>query len=310
MTLDELEEELRNLSDADFNRLARRLGFATPVRLQGAKVEIDDDGETPIAIIEYYDGSEQKIDLFAAIRENIMAIGNPIVLIAIQHWYEILRHKSALTFKDDWHNQEGIKGEILKAMRERLFSGRPEKAAKNLTRISETIIDAAKERSVSREAALVAWVQHEKYDQKNTLLHEAFEWLREDKTRTYGQKLSKLEEMLRNTHVSNQRITVERVMGFLRSEKGERHIYPKRWDAMRNAFIAWHFGLSPGAVVKYFSKVRNRKNEIDEKINTRFFYPRYNSYDLSELGAMLLRYALIIPDEAYLKADEKGEDFG
>ena len=310
MTLDELEEELQKLSAADFNQLGLRLGFATPVRLEWAQIDINDDGKTPIAIIEYADGSKQKIDIFAAIRHNIMTVGNPIVLIAIHHWAEILRHRPALTFKDDWYNQEGVNGEILKAFREKWRSSSPDKASKNLARISETIIGAAKERSVSREDALVAWVQYKKCDQKNTLLYEAFEWLRKNKIDSDWQKLNKLEEALRKARVGNQSISIERVMGFLRSEKGERHIYPKRWDSMRNAFIAWHFGLSQDAVVKYFSKARKRGNKIDNEINTGFFFPRHNRYDLSGIGEKLLHFALILPAEAYLKVDEEDEDEG
>jgi hypothetical protein len=309
MTLDELEGEIRNLSNADFNRLARRLGLNPPGDLQWAQVEIDDDHENPIAIIEYADGSKQRIDIFAAIRNNIMTVGNPIVLIAIHHWHEILRHRPALTFKDGWDEKD----ERSIAVRRWLYSGRPEKASKSLSKISKTIIDAAKERSVSKEDALVALVQDDRYDQKNTLLYEAFEWLRKDKTRNEDQRLKKLEEFLRKTWVSNQNISVERVMGFLRSEKGKRCIRPRGWDVMRNAFIAWRFGISQGAVVKYFSKARKRKNDGDNEINTRFFFPRFNTYQLSEIGQILLRYTVMLPDKAYLKVDgdnENDKDFG
>ncbi|HEX5731675.1 MAG TPA: hypothetical protein VF131_02480 [Blastocatellia bacterium] len=306
MTLDELEVELRKLSHADFSCLARRLGFTAPADLQWAQVEIDDDHENPIAIIEYADGSKQRIDIFAAIRHNIMTVGNPIVLIAIHHWHEILRHRPALTFKDGWDEKD----ERSIAVRRWLYSGRPEKASKSLSKIGKTIIDSARERSVSKEDALVALVQDDGYDQKNTLLYEAFEWLRNDKTRNEDQRLNKLEEFLRETWVSNQSISVVRVMGFLRSEKGKRCIRPRSWDAMHNAFIAWRFGISQGAVVKYFSKARKRKNDSNNEINTRFFFPKLNSYQLSELGQILVRYTAILPKEAYLKEDEADEDFG
>src|ERR1044071_1385742 len=111
MTLDELEKEIQNLSHADFNDLARRLGLNAPPRLQWANVEINDDDKKPIAIIEYSDGTKHRIDIFTWIRKNIMAIGNPIMLIAIYHWYEILRHRAALTFRDAYDDQEGWQGE-------------------------------------------------------------------------------------------------------------------------------------------------------------------------------------------------------
>lgn len=308
MTLDELEGEIRNLSDADFSRLVRRLGLMAPPDRQWAQVEIDDDAQTPVAIIEYADRSKQSIDIFAWIRKNIMAIGNPIILIAIYQWYEILRHRSALTFKDDWCNQEGWQGETTNAVRRWLYSGRPDKAANNLSRVAKTIIEAAKEKSVSREEALVARVQNEKYDQKDTYLYEAFEWLRNDKTRNPGEKLNKLEDALRKAHVSNHSISIERVMGFLRSEKGAYYIYRRDWDAMLNAFIAWRFGLSQDSVVKYFSKARTRKNEIDNEVNTRFLFPKGNKYQLRETGGWFSRLALFVPDEAYLENDKEDEE--
>jgi hypothetical protein len=192
MTLDDLEGEIRNLSDADFSRLARRLGLNPLGDLQWAQVTIDDgrNGETPIAIIKYADGSKQKLDIFAAIRENIMTIGNPIVLIAIHHWHEIIRHRAALTFKDVWNSKEGEFGEASRGLTEHYHSGLPEIAYKNLDRISEAISESAKDGSSSREEAFVACVQHYGYDKEDTLLYKAFEWLRDNKTRNDIQKLN------------------------------------------------------------------------------------------------------------------------
>lgn len=306
MTLDELEGELRKLSDADFSRLARRVGFTPPADLQWAQVKIDDDDENPIAIVEYVDGSKQRIDILAAIRNNIMTVGNPIILIAIHHWYQILRHRPALTFKDGWDD----KGEVIRVIRERWYSSRPGIASKHLAKISKTIIDSARDNSISKEEALVRLVQDDGYDQKDTLLYKAFEWLRNDKTRRADQKLNKLEEFIREEWVSNQSISVTRVMDFLRSEKGKHCIRPRSWAGMRNAFIAWRFGISQDAVVKYYYKARKKRKESDDEINPRFFYPTVNNYQLSELGQVLLRYSLMVPKEAYLKVNEADEDFG
>ena len=304
MTIDDLEAELRKLSDADFSVLARRLGFTAPPPLQWAQVEIDDDQEDPIAVLEYPDGSKQKIDIFAAIRDNIMIIGNPIMLIAIHHWYETLRHRAALTFKDAWDDLEGVQGESNRAIRKWLFSGRPDIALKNLSRISQTIIDDANKRRVSREQAFVALVQEDGYDQKTTLLYEAFVWLRNDKTRNENQRLTKLEAALRKVYVSNHIISIERVMSFLRSDKGKRQIYPKTWVAMRNAFLAWLFNLTPYTVVRYFSTAR-KNNKNDDKINTRFLLPKFNRYQVPDLGGWFLRLSAVVPNKAYLADDEE-----
>jgi len=303
MTIDDLEAELRELSDADFSVLARRFGITAPPPLQWAEVEIDDDQEDPVAILEYPDGSKHKIDIFAAIRNNIMILGNPIMLIAIHHWYETLRHRAALTFKDAWDDLEGGQGETNRAVRKWLLSGRPDIALKNLTRIGEAIISAANKKRVSREQAFVAMVQHDGYDQKNTLLYEAFEWLRKDKTKNRGQRLSKLDAALRKAYVSNHIVSIERVMSFLRSEKGERQIYPKTWIAMRNAFLAWQFSLTPYTVVRYFSTAR-KNGKGDNGIDTRFLFPRYNRYQVPDLGGYFMRISAVVPNAAYL-ADEE-----
>jgi hypothetical protein len=96
-------------------------------------------------------------------------------------------------------------------------------------------------------------------------------------------------------------------MDFLRDEKYANHVYPKRWNAMRNAYLAWHFDIDHLTVVKYFSKARKRQKEIDNRINDRFIHPRFNVYELSQIGELFMRYALILPDKAYLRDDE---DFG
>lgn len=231
------------------------------------------------------------------------------MLIAIHHWHEILRHRPALTFKDAWDDLEGLQSETNRAVRKWLYAGRPDKALKNLTKISETIIDAANEKRVSREEAFVAQVQDDGYDQKNTLLYEAFEWLRKEKRRNDKQRLTKLEEVLRKTQARNSSVSVERVMTFLRSEKGERYIYPRTWVPMRNAYIAWLYDLTPYTVVRYFSTARN-KHKTDNEINTRFLTPKLNRYQVPDLGGWFLRLSVVVPNEAYLKDDEEGEDFG
>jgi hypothetical protein len=297
MTVDDLEKEIRKLSDADRVLLAQRLGFTAPTVLQRAVVKIDAGSEKPLALVEYADGSKQKIDILTAIRKNIMAIANPIILIAIQHWYEIRRYRSALTFGHAWEGNEVV-NEIMGWA----YSEHPDRALHNLNGISKAIIDAANEIAVSRDVALVARIQSEGYDQENTLLYKAFEFLRKDRTRDDKQKLKKLEGALCQVQVSNHRIPIEWVIEFLNNPNGAPYIYPKRkrWEAMRNAFIAWRFNIDRGTVKKYSSTARTS----DEEIDTRFLYPRNNRYDLSSTGAVLLRQALDIPNEAYLKDDE------
>jgi hypothetical protein len=311
MTLDGLEKEIRDLSDADFARLARRLGYDAP-RYKYAEVIIDDgDGDDPpVAIIEYADGSKHRVDIFTAIRENSPCVGNPIVLIAIHHWQQIIRHRTALTFKDVWESKEGEAGIYVKGIREYYSSSLPERASKNLSRVSEALIDAAKESGISREKAFVACVTRDGYDTKDTFLYIAYEWLRKNPRNNKGLKLNELEEALRKEHAINNCISVSRVIDFLRSEKGQRHINPMQWISMRNAYLAWYFELDQKTVTTY---LRRGRDKTDNKVDTGYFHPRFKRYPVSEIGEILMRYAVALPAEAYLKADkadEADEDFG
>lgn len=287
MTLDELEKELRELSDADFNILGRRLGLVNPDKLSYAKVQIDegDETDTPFAVVEYADGSKEKIDIFATIRGCARSVGHPVILLAIRHWQEILRHRSALMFKDEWENIEGVDENSRKGareIREHYFSGLPDRASKNLTRISEAIIQGAKDNSVAKEDAFAARVEDMGYAEENTWLYEAFDCLRNDKTRNPDLRLVNLTKALQKRRVVNHIIPLGKVMTFLRTENGKFYLRPRRWDAMRNAFLAWCFHLDHNTVVKYFSKAkkRNTKSSIDK----RYLFPRIIIYELREAG--------------------------
>lgn len=305
MTLDDLAKEIDGLSDADFFRLARRFGLTQPRRLQYATVEIKDklnkdDPKAPVAIVEYADRSKEAIDIFATIRNNVAGIGHPVVILALRHWQQILQHQRALTFKDVWDDKELFKG-----FREYFTGVLPEIASENLAKVSEALLEGAKEGSIPRAEAFVAVVENYGLDKEDTLLHISYEWLRQSKTRNKELKLKELEDRLRKERSIGGHITADRVLGFLRSDKGRNYLKPRTWEAMRNAFLAWFFDFNTYTVKRYFSTAKNRKDKAKYQVNTRFLHPRYNKYMLSEAGVWPSHP--VVPHE--INDEDDDEDF-
>lgn len=189
MKIDEIERAIRALSHADCQRLFERFNLIRVGILAGVESTIEitiEDGskdKPPIAIVEYNDGSKEAIDIIATVQKNPKSIGHPVIRIAIWRWSEILRHHRALNFKDaDDEKLDGLLKDIRKHTRGRF----PDIATKNLTKIHKALMKAPEDRTISREEAFEAEVKHYGLDSHNTYLYEAYEWLRQDKTRNRG----------------------------------------------------------------------------------------------------------------------------
>jgi len=303
MKIDEIERAIRALSHADCERLFGSFNLI-PFGTLGVEVTIEDGSKDkpPIAIVEYNDGSKKAIDIIATVQKNPKSIGHPVIRIAIWRWSEILRHHRALNFKDaDDEKLDGLLKDIRKHTRGRF----PDIAAKNLIKIHKALMKAPEDRTISREEAFEAEVKHYGLDSQDTYLYEAYEWLRQDKTRNRGLRLEKLEQSLQKKKVRKAYITLDRVLDFLRDEIGSSYIRPRSWIPMRNAFIAWNFKMERYTVRRYFSTAKAKKKQRSGGVDDRFLVPGLlNKYILSEAGS---RFSLPVVLHAATDEDEESE---
>jgi hypothetical protein len=170
-------------------------------------------------------------------------------------------------------------------------SGALEMAARNLRAIGKALLEGARERALSKEEAVVSYIQAYRMDSKDSNLGEAWKLLADDEIKRAGtlqERLVKLEGKLSALGRQPDPVQVARVIDFLRTNEGRVHLRQRRsWRAMRSAFLAWRFQLEPETIRKYFSVAR-RQQLPPGAIDKRFLYP-WCSYDrrLSAIGDSL-----------------------
>ena len=89
---DELINQISNLSAEARQRVLRRVGACDLGKYLGATIRVSDWGKfeaKPRAAYIFYDGSEDSIDIFEALRETPLSITDPRILMAVHRWLHI-----------------------------------------------------------------------------------------------------------------------------------------------------------------------------------------------------------------------------
>ncbi|HEX8173979.1 MAG TPA: hypothetical protein VF543_02550 [Pyrinomonadaceae bacterium] len=295
---EKLETGKKNLSFHERARISdssiRMEGFANVWldfgEVSDAIIEIDDRSSPeresrPYAYISFsnsYQRRVETIDIFESIKANPASIGHPVIIFAIYHWQRVIYTRRVIK-RDDIIPREGWE----RAFKDE-FEGVDDlrTAERNLKAISKTLYEAARDRAISKEAALalkMSWYGLQLEDE-NTALHFAWENLEADAFGMIGEVeeiLAKVEVELRSfsrrpyTDFRHTRISGERVMEFLRDdgEKGGRKFVGfnedgkslrQSWKVFRNAFAAWFFGLDQSSVQDYLEKSTKESVVNDE----------------------------------------------
>lgn len=286
MTIDELEKEIRKLSDADKMLLYERLNVLSPPIETRIAIEIDDMNikqKAPQAILHYPDGSTKVIDILESVKKNAISIGHPAILLAIRRWEQLVRLNKF--FFDDACNK---KYDLVKERNE-LESRLNDNIATYLKNIGAALYEGAKEREFSREEAFKLQVETLDIDKQENYLYKAWDLLgRKEfrKIRNFESKLTKLREQLsQEKTVSKPKILINEVIGFFDSTSGRQHFNKHfSWPATRNAFLAWCFSLQQSTVKSYYSR-SNKKVTPKQEFDKRFLSPQFfREYSFSEIG--------------------------
>lgn len=245
-----------------------------------AQIEIDDSSSPerwskPYAHLSFPHSNQKKVetvDILESVKNNPAAIGHPAIAFAIYHWQRVIYAKRVIE-RDDITCRD----EMAKVFK-KVFGGEQEVeiAEFNLQAIGNNLLKGAKKKAISKEAAFAFNLELLGLNLKdtNTVFYKAWERLDTnliDPLDEVEQVLAKIEsdllifEKQEHTDVKSRRISVNRVMDFLREdgEKGGRRFvgnnvegYSLRpsWKVFRNAFAAWFFNLAQSVVQEYLEK--------------------------------------------------------
>jgi hypothetical protein len=257
-----------------------------------AQIEIDSKSSTeresePYARISYYPSFQNQvetIDIIKSVKNNPLAIGHPAILYAVYNWLRAVHAKRVIE-RDDVTSRDEL-GQIAK----QVFGGARdvENAVRNLESISKALIEGAKERALSNQAAFAANVEllGLQLEDTDSFLYKAWERLTGDFIERVLEKIeAELTALERSGEVHTPgRITIARVMEFLRDggrNGGKRYVGNNKkgvsrrppWKVFRNAFLAWFYGLDQRSVQQYLEDAAKEAVDIDQ-----IFQPSFTSH--------------------------------
>ncbi|HEY0375992.1 MAG TPA: hypothetical protein VGC87_03465 [Pyrinomonadaceae bacterium] len=297
-----------------------------------AQIEIDDHSSPeresrPYAHISYFPGFKSRVetyDILESVRQNPVAIGHPVIAFAISHWQRVLHAKRVLE-RDDVTSRGEI-GQTVKYV----FGGVREVrvAERNLEEISKALVEGAKNKALSKEAAFAVKVELMGLgsESKESLLYRAWDKLKADSlapTDDVGQILTKIEADLDNDPFKNinsnpRHTSVDRVMEFLKDEGkngGKKYVgYNEKgnllrpnWITFRNAFLAWYFNLGRGTVQQYLEEAAKQQVDVNEVFQPSWSSPKTT---LPRVWSHLLVHPLVKVCEPVALAEEEVEIHG
>lgn len=305
---DKLEAGKKNLSFHERARISdsyiRMQGLANAWldfgEVSDAIIEIDDSSSPerenrPYAYIGFSNGYWRRvetIDIFESIKANPATIGHPAIVFAIYHWQRVIYTRRVIE-----RDEVGKREEWEQELKDEFEGGADLRIAeRNLKAVSQTLYDAARDRAISKEAALALKMDWYglRLDDVQTLLHTAWERINVETLEPFIDKkemLDKIEAELREFNMRpykdyrHRRISTEKVMYFLRAagkrggkkyvgfKKNGRSLRP-RWKVFRNAFAAWFFGLDQSSLQDYLEKSTKQNVAENEIYNPSIVSPQ------------------------------------
>lgn len=269
MTVDDLETEVRALSAEDQALLLSRLAlpFSPEQRSStwsGADdwIRIEDLEERhrskPHIVFERSqivdgDDTEESIDILAAIKANPAAIGHPFILFAIKRWVQMVSDYCYFPKID------------------KVASQRRDIAKRHLERVSEALIEGAKDRAIPKEIArFYLYKGLSPRGPMYGILFRVWEILSKgeiSKMSTSKSKIAAIEKKLADDKWPEHDAIVKwpkhgatEVIDFLKSDKGKRCLSQRRsWTVMRSSYDAWRQCLDMNTQRRY--RVELKKHE-------------------------------------------------
>ncbi|MBI4854298.1 MAG: hypothetical protein HY819_21065 [Acidobacteria bacterium] len=309
--IDELEKQIRNLSDADKLQLFERFSLVSPIIENHITIEIDDMSrgreESPRAILHYSDGSKKGIDILESVKKNPVSIGHPAILLAIRRWEQLVR-LNKIFFEDVYndkyppiedYNQSKIK--------------QNKQIATYLKDIGAALYKSAKERELSRETAFKLYVDYLGLDKQDTYLYKAWKLLKTEEFKKIQNVSVKLDELRKQLNqekdVKPYKISINRVIDFFTSDTGARFFYkPYDWPGTRNTFLGWRFKVQKNTVKDYNFRADDEdptSQGIDKHLILADFFDKYN---FSQIGDSFLLPVVETDVNDIKDDDEEGVD--
>lgn len=307
--LEELEREIRKLSNEDQAELFVRLGLPEhlkPCDTIAARdidelvrlgvlhdwVKIEDQGEhqrRPVITIEtaakrlhlVKDDSDASIDIFATIKNNPASIGHPLILLAILRWVNMVSGNQALAHKDD-------------ALQQKL-----EIAKGHLKQIGDALIEGAKERATPMEfATLYHYKSHWPEGSQYGTLSTAWRMLADDQiknTRNSKIKLEILRQKLLETNHTTR--SINEIISFL--DENKTFLSRRRsWPATSSVYDAWRLGLTQDTFRTYSSMAKKQARRLTEYCSPQEGdNPYYFISDIANILGNWLSIPLALPNK-------------
>lgn len=192
--------------------------------------------------------SERKpIDIIAAVANNPVNIGHPLILFAIQRWVQTIRHHRALA--------------STKAASAKKFT----LAKKHLKGLMAALIQGAEDRAIPFEYARI-WRYRDENDRSHTpkwgVVFKAWELLGKEsikRTRNIDLKIAKVEGELRADQFTDS--NVNEIGEFL---KANRSLVVRRRTriGMIRAYDAWRLGLSQDTLRRYTYEANKQASDM------------------------------------------------
>ncbi len=295
MTIDEIEIEIRKLSDADKMLLFERFNLVSPIIKNSTTIEIDDMSmereKSPRAILHYPDDSVRAIDILESVKKNSSSIGHPAILIAIRRWEQLVQ-LNKMFFEDAYDEKYPLIKEYNQTQ-----ARLNHRIATYLKNIGTALYKGAKKRDLSKEPAFKLYADYWGLYKQNTYLYKAWELLGKDEFRDIRNseiKSTELCKQLGKEKVNNVKISINKVMDFF-SSTGKRYFDERfPWEETRNAFLAWNFNLDQDTIKNYYYR-GGKKESNGEKIDKRLFPGNFPiKYNFSEIGDSFLLPTVLV----------------